>query len=318
MKSSVANTNRLPPFFSVCVDITNRSESIKKVISGILNQTCQDFELIIADHESSDNSLEIVQNILQQHPEVNTKFIIEKRKRTEIEEWNTPLFKAQGSYIAICEGDDYFSNLHLETAKKYLQVNENIGIYEVLCSGDARTIEDSIKIQKSEKAILQLQSLQWCPVPSAVIFKRIGRFSQPFLYDPKNVYAGEYCLYDQILADGYDVLKNFTSNYVERGYRFYLKTEFHMRDLLGYYQEKKSLLDSKQQTLAENEICEIACLFFCWNLAKFRYNHDLARIVFQFSTSKYSLIQRLAKGIKHVIKAQSDIMLSRLLKILND
>jgi glycosyltransferase involved in cell wall biosynthesis len=317
MNFSASKRNEKPPFLSVCVDITNRSKTIKKTITCILNQTCQDFELIISDHESRDISLEIAKKIIDQHRKINVKFALEKQKRTEVEEWNTPLLVAQGDYIAVCEGDDYFSSMHLETAKRYLQLNENIGLYEVASSTLGNMSLESITLQKSADSILELRCLQWCPVPSAVILKRLGRTSQRYLYDPKNVYAGEYKLYDQILSEKYDVLRNLSFNYVERGFRFYLKTEFHMRDVIEYYEEIKASLNPNQKAIAEREICDIASLYFCWNLAKFRYNRDLAQLFLKYSSNYFMLSIRLIKGLQHVIKAEFFRVISRLAKLLN-
>ena len=48
---------------SIIIPMYNREKTIKMAVESILEQTCQDFELIIVDDCSTDRSVEIVKNI---------------------------------------------------------------------------------------------------------------------------------------------------------------------------------------------------------------------------------------------------------------
>ena len=48
------------PFFSVITVVKNNESKIKKTIDSILSQTFKNFEYIIIDGKSSDNSLQII------------------------------------------------------------------------------------------------------------------------------------------------------------------------------------------------------------------------------------------------------------------
>lgn len=312
ISSESEDESQQAPFFSVCVDITNRSKTISRVIRCIVLQTYKDFELIIADHGSQDNSIEIVKSILHDYPSLDKKFIFESHKRTEIEEWNTPILVARGKYIAVCEGDDYFAEEHLGIAKKYLTENANVGLYEVSSSGATGIVKDKITIVSPYEAIDKLRRMIWCPVPSAVIFRRLNEASEPFLYNPENIYAGEYDLYNRILTANYKVIQNYSYNFIERGFNFYLKNDFHISDAINFYEKNVHIYTLEQKKEARNRINELANLFFLWNIIRFRFNYKLLKIIFIYSDGFFPGIKATKKNITHIMMAELSMILTKL------
>ena len=67
-------------FFSIIIPNYNNNPYLEKCIKSILNQTFNDYELIIIDDMSIDNSVEIIREILKQYPNKNTKLIESKEK----------------------------------------------------------------------------------------------------------------------------------------------------------------------------------------------------------------------------------------------
>ena len=53
----------LEPYFSIIIPTYNRAHSIHKAINSILSQTFQNFEIIIIDDASNDNTEEVIKNI---------------------------------------------------------------------------------------------------------------------------------------------------------------------------------------------------------------------------------------------------------------
>ena len=51
------------PYFSVVIPTYNRAHSIHKAIDSVLNQSFQDFEIIIVDDSSTDHTKEVVAEI---------------------------------------------------------------------------------------------------------------------------------------------------------------------------------------------------------------------------------------------------------------
>jgi hypothetical protein len=65
-----------------------------------------------------------------------------------------------------------------------------------------------------------------------LIFHRLSPLGDPYLFDETFVWAAEYGLYYNLLVDGWNVIVNNKQNYIERGFHFYLKNEFHLLDML--------------------------------------------------------------------------------------
>ena len=99
---------------------------IKKAIESILIQdTDFEYELIIADDCSPDNTKKIVTDIIEKHPKAyRIKYFTQKKNIGMLANGNFSLNKAEGKYIAFCEGDDYWiDSLKLKKQVNFLEEN---------------------------------------------------------------------------------------------------------------------------------------------------------------------------------------------------
>lgn len=116
---------------SVLMITYNHESYIKEAIESVLTQECDfEVELIIADDCSNDKTEEVVKDILRTHPK---RSWIKYHKHTE-NKGMQPNFmfakkQAKGKYIALCEGDDYWTD-HLKLQKQvgFLEANPEYGI----------------------------------------------------------------------------------------------------------------------------------------------------------------------------------------------
>lgn len=110
--------------FSVSIILPNYNHSkyLNKRLDSILNQIFQDFELIILDDCSTDNSLEIL-NKYKEHPKVSHFVINKKNSGSTFKQWKKGLSLAKGKYIWIAESDDYCDNSFLDTVVIELEKN---------------------------------------------------------------------------------------------------------------------------------------------------------------------------------------------------
>lgn len=100
-------------FVSIIVPNYNHSKFLEQRIESILNQTYQNFELILLDDASTDNSLNILKQY-KNHPNVSHLIINEKNSGSPFIQWNKGLQLAKGEYIWIAESDDYSEHTFLE------------------------------------------------------------------------------------------------------------------------------------------------------------------------------------------------------------
>ena len=114
------------PKVSVIVPNYNHAPFLTRRLDSIFDQTFQDFEVILLDDCSSDDSL----GILQQYgsdPRVQIH-VNEKNSGSPFKQWNKGLDFARGEYIWIAESDDYADELLLEHLVGALEANPNAGI----------------------------------------------------------------------------------------------------------------------------------------------------------------------------------------------
>ena len=100
------------PLFTIVIPCYNRGHLIKQTLSAALNQEFLNFELILVDDGSTDNTEEIVSVIK------DSRFRYFKKENAERgAARNFGIQKARGKYITFCDSDDllytnYLLNAH--------------------------------------------------------------------------------------------------------------------------------------------------------------------------------------------------------------
>lgn len=105
------------PLVSVCVQTYQHAKYIEKCLEGILMQkTNFEFEILLGEDGSSDKTREICINYANKFPNKIKLFLHHRENNIEINGKPTGRFnliynllQAKGEYIALCEGDDYWS-----------------------------------------------------------------------------------------------------------------------------------------------------------------------------------------------------------------
>ncbi len=88
----------------------NQEQYIKECVESILNQEVSfDVELIVADDHSTDATLEIIRGILEQC-KFQYKILVNKQNQGMHKNYQRGVAACSGEYIAIMEGDDYWSD----------------------------------------------------------------------------------------------------------------------------------------------------------------------------------------------------------------
>ena len=101
---------------SIIIPIYNASRFIKKCITSILNQTYKNFELLIINDGSTDNSLEICNKFNDKR----IKIINQKNSGSECARL-TGIKQSKGEYICFIDADDWISKDYLEILITYAQ-----------------------------------------------------------------------------------------------------------------------------------------------------------------------------------------------------
>ena len=101
------------PAVSVIVPNYNHAPFLKQRIESILNQTFQDFELILLDDGSTDGSWEILESY-RDNPHLTHIIQNDSNSGSAFRQWKKGLEMAQGEWVWIAESDDYAEPSFLE------------------------------------------------------------------------------------------------------------------------------------------------------------------------------------------------------------
>lgn len=114
------------PKASVIVPNYNHARFLRQRIDSILNQTFRDFELIILDDCSTDNSREIIESYRNSFDSIKMVFN-SQNSGSAFKQWDMGISLAIGDYIWIAESDDYSDPRFLEECVARMLEN-NIGL----------------------------------------------------------------------------------------------------------------------------------------------------------------------------------------------
>ncbi|HDP7087980.1 TPA: glycosyltransferase family 2 protein [Escherichia coli] len=89
--------------FSIVIPLYNKEKYIANAINSVLNQTCQDFEIIVVDDGSTDKSVEVVESINDE------RIRLVKQKNSGVScARNVGIINSVGDYLLFLDGDDVY------------------------------------------------------------------------------------------------------------------------------------------------------------------------------------------------------------------
>ena len=105
-------------FFSIIIPTYNRAYCISDAVQSVLNQTFDNFELIIVDDASTDITFEIIENINDHR----IKYVRNEANKGQSASLNVGAAIAKGRYLAFLDSDDLWENNFLSSF--YLKINQ--------------------------------------------------------------------------------------------------------------------------------------------------------------------------------------------------
>jgi glycosyltransferase involved in cell wall biosynthesis len=119
--------------FTVIIPNYNHGRFLHQRITSVLDQTYPQFEVIILDDASSDNSRDIIETY-RQHPRVVHIIYSETNSGSPFRQWKKGVEAAKGEWIWIAESDDIAEPGFLETAARAFHDNPSAGLF--YCDGN--------------------------------------------------------------------------------------------------------------------------------------------------------------------------------------
>lgn len=186
-----------PPVVSIITPTYNHAQFIGACIEGALEQTYEDWEMLIVDDGSTDGTYEEIRKF--RDPRIR----VEKQSNIGIwrlsKTYNRALARARGQFVGILEGDDLWPTDKLELQVPSLLASDAVLSYGQFLRVDARgqslsrqrhgpsrgTKEQSIL--EAQRALADLVTFGLTAMPVTVLIRRaalvaVGGFRQPHYY----------------------------------------------------------------------------------------------------------------------------------------
>ena len=182
------------PKISVVMSVYNEEKFIDESIRSILNQTFKDFEFIIINNGSTDNTLKIIKS----YKDKRIKIINKRRNVGTSKAVNLGFKKAKGKYIASFCGDDISHPKRLEIEFNYLESHPEI----FLVGASAVYINESGKEIQRFRKYDDYRMLSWRLRKScSIIYPSIMFHNENFFLDV-NTKTNDYNFYFELLKNG--------------------------------------------------------------------------------------------------------------------
>lgn len=162
------------PFFSIVIPVFNGERYLADTLESVISQTEKDWELVIIDDCSKDQTPEILNYFKEKHPLIRT--LRNDQNRDIAFSLNRGIEEARGQWIVRLDADDCFSNRYLEILRQ-----------EIEKCGEDSSVFFSAWVTVMDESSQKILSLK---LPSADFIQRMMPYEN-FLYHPATSFSKE-------------------------------------------------------------------------------------------------------------------------------
>ena len=187
-----------PPKVSVVIPTYNRQDFVREAIASVLAQTCQDFELIVVDDGSADDTRAVVQEFSAIAPGI--RYIFQPNQGVSAAR-NTGVGLSRGAFVAFLDSDDLWQPHKLQSQLDFFSAQPAAYI----CQTEEIWLRHGVRVNPHKKhrkagGDIFARSLDLCLVsPSAVMLRR-SLLSRIGGFDPQLPACEDYDLWLRIAA----------------------------------------------------------------------------------------------------------------------
>ena len=190
------------PYFSVIIPSYNRAEFIVDAIEGVLNQNFTEFELIVIDDGSTDQTQEIVMSIQSKDPRIH--YYYQQNSERAIAR-NKGAALSTGKFLIFLDSDDRFaSSTYLSILHEFIQKEkETVGLYFCGANIDYGDRVEKTKLIESENVTQFDFFVKESVIPARVCLS--SEIMKHHSFDPDCIVVEDTVLWTAIMQD-YPVL----------------------------------------------------------------------------------------------------------------
>lgn len=163
--------------FTICITAYNYGQYISEAIKSVIEQTYEDWELLIIDDGSSDNTQEVVDSYLK-HPKIK---YLKQRNRGLPGARNTGIFHAAGDFFVPLDADDKIAPEYLESIAEEIKDHPDADIVytDMQHYGDR---QDTVRLTApiNKETFRAFNPIAYCVAIRLSILKEVGGYNPKF------------------------------------------------------------------------------------------------------------------------------------------
>ena len=177
----------MSPFFSIVIPLYNKEQYVLDSLKSVLDQTFQDYEVIVVEDASTDSSLEVISSIKSE----KISILQHQSNKGLSASRNTGIRNANGDYIAFLDADDFWKPTYLEELFSLIQSYPEEKLfatnYEELYPNDITLLPQNNAKNLAERSLvttffdISLAQPLYCPSSFCVaksVFDTVGFYNE--------------------------------------------------------------------------------------------------------------------------------------------
>jgi glycosyltransferase involved in cell wall biosynthesis len=290
--------------FSVVIPTRNGEAYIGQAIESVLKQTYPHFEIVVLEHESTDQTVAIA----RQFNDPRIRICSAEQPQTIESNWGRILSLELAQYLTILGHDDIFYPEFLQEMVNLISAEPDASLYIShfhIVDSDGHTIRDCKPIPYKESGEAFMQARQHFQrdsfgtgyVMRSANFKAVGGFL-PFA---KLYFADDFAFYR--LAD---IAGKVCSPRFLFGYRYHLKSESYMSGLETLTEASEQFFEALKQTpYAKNSSNMVLAQQYINKTFTRRYIRILINLLYQGDTNKMPQYYAARKDFQKYFPSQT-------------
>ena len=186
---------------SIVTPVYNAAAFIRQTMEMVQAQTYTDWELILVDDGSKDNSCEVIESYLKENPDERIRLIKKEKNEGAALSRNRGIKEAKGRYIAFLDADDVWLSHKLQRQMEFMKKTDAGFVFSAYEFGD----EDAVgtgRIVHVPESLTYKKALSRTVIFTTTVLLDTTKVSKDLIYMP-NVPSEDSATWWQILRNGH-------------------------------------------------------------------------------------------------------------------
>ena len=186
---------------SIVTPVYNAASFIRQTMEMVKAQTYTDWELILVDDGSKDNSLEVIEAYLKEMPDERIRLIKKGKNEGAALTRNRGIKEAKGRYIAFLDADDVWLRHKLQRQMEFMKEKDAGFVFSAYEFGDEEAIGTG-RIVHVPESLTYKKALSRTVIFTTTVLLDTQKISKDLIYMP-NVPSEDSATWWQILRNGH-------------------------------------------------------------------------------------------------------------------